>query len=165
MLGLGTAALATPMLLTVAHDAAQEIGPRRAAAPDWLPTGRGSTPEFHGSIGSATLCRLARSLRLGTTQRRHTRGVAGVDFTRDGTAAVTAQDDGLVRFWERRRWTAGSHHRHDGRGATLRIRCSVIHALSRRETDAAAGFAFDPVRQRIVESRMGPRLEDEPAEA
>ena len=32
--------------------------------------------------------------------RRHARELAGIDFTRDGTAAVTAQDDGLVRFWD-----------------------------------------------------------------
>ncbi len=38
-------------------------------------------------------------MRLGTIQRRHTTRVVGVTFTRDGNSALTAQADGLVRFW------------------------------------------------------------------
>ena len=40
------------------------------------------------------------SVRLGTTRRRHSTALAGLDFTRDGAAVVTAQDNGLVHFWD-----------------------------------------------------------------
>ncbi len=89
-------------------------------------------------------------LRLGTTRRRHPTGLAGLEFTPDGTAAITAQDNGIVHFWD-----AGS-----GRemrtldmmeGATAEDKVLRAFALSHDGgLMAAVGFAFDSSRQRVI---------------
>ena len=89
-------------------------------------------------------------MRLGTTQRRHTKGVAGIDFTRDGTAAVTAQTDGLVRFWDP---ASGRLVRTIDvlAGAPTQDKLLRDFAISPDgKLMAAAGFVFDPVRRRMV---------------
>ena len=100
VLGLGTAALATTLTLSGELARLKNFG----AAPVAI---RGPVADQPPRVLQSM--RLDRSgdplpprasLRLGTTRRRHARGLAGIDFTRDGTAAVTAQDDGLVRFWD-----------------------------------------------------------------
>ena len=101
VLGLGAAALATPMLLPVAIPSP----PRNLGGGPPVAAGRSPTQPV------STVDPAARSLRRPIAsgaahaaghdhRRRHTTGVAGIDFTRDGTAAVTAQNDGLVRFWD-----------------------------------------------------------------
>src|SRR5262249_34270263 len=91
-------------------------------------------------------------LRLGTTQRRHTRGGVGLAFMPDGSAAVTAQQDGLVRFF-------GTDNGRQLRAIDLigstpsRDRSLKSFALSPEGTHmAGAGFAFDPARRLVIQS-------------
>jgi RNA polymerase sigma factor (sigma-70 family) len=140
----GAAALATPMLMP-----AKPAPPRNLAGEP-----AASLPRL-----DATALRLDRAgdplpsraaMRLGTTQRRHTKGVAGIDFTRDGTAAVTAQTDGLVRFWDP---ASGRLVRTIDvlAGAPTQDKLLRGFAISPDgELMAAAGFVFDPVRRRVV---------------
>ena len=89
-------------------------------------------------------------MRLGTTQRRHTQGVAGIDFTRDGTAAVTAQATALSGSGTPTAdgWSAPSTCWPAPR---LRISCSGISpSAPDGQLMAAAGFVFDPARRRMV---------------
>ena len=99
---------------------------------------------------AAIHCPRARDCASGTTQRRHSSGVVGIDFTRDGRAAVTAQSDGLVRFW-------------DPESGRLVKSIDVLAGTPTQDKllrdfaiapdgnlIAAAGFVFDPARQRIV---------------
>ena len=144
VLALGAAAIATPMLLPVASAPIRNFAGGRDIGLPRLDD-RATRLERIGD----PLPPRAR-LRLGTTQRRHTRGVAGIDFTRNGAAAVTAQSDGLVRFWDPA----------SGRliksidvlaGAPTQdklIRDFVIAPDG--ELMAAVGFVLDPIRRRIV---------------
>ena len=150
VLGLGTAALATTLTLSGELAALKNFGGRPDAA-------RGRVAEQArpdnlarrlDRFGDALPPRV--SLRLGTTRRRHARAVAGIDFTRDGAAAVTAQDDGLVRFWD-----AGSGR--EIRTVDMMAGAGTPDKLLRHfalspdgNLMAAAGFAFDTARKRIV---------------
>jgi RNA polymerase sigma factor (sigma-70 family) len=161
-LALGTGVIATPILLPITSTLPRNLGGGRAV-------GRPRVDDTTQRLDRAgdPLPPRAR-MRLGTTQRRHTKGVAGIDFTRDGTAAVTAQSDGLVRIWD---------------GASGRL-VRTIEILAEAPTQdkllrdfaispdgklmAAAGFVFDPVRRRMVHrvwiwdfEREQPRLEIE----
>jgi RNA polymerase sigma factor (sigma-70 family) len=143
-LALGAAALATPIFLPATPAPLGNLAGGRAVAP----------PRVNES---ATL--LARAddplpprarMRLGTTQRRHTRGVAGIDFTRDGKAAVTAQSDGLVRFWDPERGRLVKSIDVLGGDPSQDKLLRDLAISPDGELMAAAGFVFDPVRRRIV---------------
>ena len=78
------------------------------------------------------------------------RGSPGLDFTRDGTAAVTAQDDGLVRFWDA---VSGREVRTVDMMADAATQDKLLRHFTLSPDGnlmAAAGFAFDPARKRIV---------------
>ena len=149
-LGLGTAVLATTLTLSGELAALKNFGGRPIAA-------RGPLADQARPDNAAR--RLDRfgdplppraSLRLGTTRRRHASGIAGIGFTRDGTAAVTAQDDGLVRFWDAK---SGLEIRTVDmmEGADTADKLVRHFALSPDgNLMAAAGFAFDTARKRIV---------------
>ena len=144
VLALGAAAIATPMLLPVAPAQIRNLAGGRAVRPPRLED-RATRLE---RIGEPLLPR-AR-MRLGTTQRRHTKGVAGIDFTRDGAAAVTAQSDGLVRFWdsESGRLVKSIDVLAGAPTQDKLLRDFVIAPDGKLM--AAAGFVLDPVRRRIV---------------
>jgi WD40 repeat protein len=145
LLGLGAAALATPMLITHVPALPGNHGGRTAAADlSRLNVGTPRLDRFGDPLPPRAI------MRLGTTQRRHTRRVAGLDFTPDGKTVLTAQDDGLVRFWN------------PENGRQVRSIDMMASATSRDKSlrdfavspdgklMAAAGFALDPVRRRIM---------------
>jgi len=99
-LGLGTAAVATSMLLMngparEAHVAAGPLAIARRAADLPRPI---AGPLQLDRFGDPLPARVG--LRLGTTKRRHPTEVVGVDFLPDGKAVVSAQADGIVHFWD-----------------------------------------------------------------
>ena len=70
-------------------------------------------------------------MRFGTIQRRHTARVVGVSFTRDRNSALTAQADGLVRFWNVER---GSQERIiDVTAATPAVNKSIRQVATSRD--------------------------------
>src|SRR5262249_48734382 len=97
---------------------------------------------------------------------RHTKGVAGIGFTRDGSAAVAAQSDGLVRFWDA---TLGGLVRTNDVLAGVPTQDKLLRDFAISPDGklmAAAGFIFDPIRRRIVHrvwlwdlAQMQPRRE------
>jgi RNA polymerase sigma factor (sigma-70 family) len=150
VLGLGTAALATTLTLSGELTGLKNFGGRPVAVRG--PVANQPRPDnlarrldrFNAPLPPRA------SVRLGTTQRRHARELAGIDFTRDGAAAVTAQDDGLVRFWD-----AGSGR--EIRTVDMMAGAGTPDKLLRHfalspdgNLMAAAGFAFDPARKRVV---------------
>jgi RNA polymerase sigma factor (sigma-70 family) len=149
-LGVGTAALATTLTLSGELSRLTNFGGGPVA-------GRGSVAEKSrrdnlesrlDRFGDPLPARV--SLRLGTTRRRHATGLAGLDFTRDGTAAVTAQDDGLVRFWDA---VSGREVRTVDMMADAATRDKLLRHFSLSPDGslmAAVGFAFDPTKKRIV---------------
>ena len=150
VLGLGTAALATTLTLSGELTGLKNFGGRPVAVRG--PVANQPRPDNLARrldrFGDALPSRV--SLRLGTTRRRHARAVAGIDFTRDGTAAVTAQDDGLVRFWD-------AVNGREIRTVDMMAGAATPDKLLRDFTlspdsnlMAAAGFAFDAARKRIV---------------
>jgi RNA polymerase sigma factor (sigma-70 family) len=148
-LGLGAAALATPMLLpgVPAHRdlvMGRFAGVNRVARGPGLDASTALIDRFGDPLPTGA------HMRLGTIQRRHTRRVAGIDFTRDGRAAVTAQVDGLVRFWDP---DNGRQLRTIDVMADAPTNDKSLRALAMSadgELLAAAGFALDPARRRIV---------------
>jgi len=151
LLGLGAAAVATPMLVPGEPARQRNQGGGPVAAGGGAAGWPGPDPQARrlDRFGDQLPPRVL--MRLGTTQRRHTRGVVGVDFTPDGTAAVSAQDDGLVRFWDSE----------NGRqirtidvmaGAPTRDKSLRNFAISPDGGIlAAAGFAIDPARRLMVQ--------------
>ena len=100
VLGLGTAAIATPMLLpgSPAHEANAGAGSLavKGHSADVLSTAaRASRLDRFGDPLPPRV-----RLRLGTTKRRHPAEVVGVDFIPDGKAVVSARADGFVHFWD-----------------------------------------------------------------
>ena len=153
---LGAAALAAPLTRPGELARLRNLVSRPVAAPA---PALALTPVADQRRGAATAGRLDRSgdplpsgalVRLGTTRRRHPTGLAGLDFTRDGTAAVTAQDNGLVHFWD----TAnGREIRTLDMLERATVEDKVLRAFALSPDGrlmAAAGFAFEPARQRIV---------------
>jgi RNA polymerase sigma factor (sigma-70 family) len=150
VLGLGTAALATTLTLSGDLAGLKNLGGRPIAA-------RGPVVDEARTANAARrLDRFADPLppraliRLGTTQRRHDSGLAGIGFMGDGTAAVTAQDNGVVRFWDVK---SGREIRTVDMmaGADTPDKLVRHFALSPDgNLMAAAGFAFDATRKRIV---------------
>jgi RNA polymerase sigma factor (sigma-70 family) len=89
-------------------------------------------------------------VRLGTTLRRHATALAGLDFTRGGTAAVTAQDNGLVHFWDA---ASGRELRTLDMTERATVEDKLLRAFALSPDGrlmAGAGFAFEPARQRVV---------------
>ncbi len=150
VLGLGTAALATTLTLSGELARLKNFGglPVAARGPVADPPRRDKPVRRLDRFGDPLPPRA--SLRLGTTRRRHATGLAGLDFTRDGTAAVTAQDDGLVRFWDAK---SGREIRTVDMMADAVTQDKLLRRFAispERNLMAAAGFAFDPARKRIV---------------
>ncbi len=92
-------------------------------------------------------------MRLGTTHRRHTRSLAGVGFTQAGTAAVTAQVDGVVRLWspdtgqELRAFNLMGDDARQGHDRSLRD----VAISPEGDVLAGVGFALDPAKRRVVQ--------------
>jgi RNA polymerase sigma factor (sigma-70 family) len=149
LLGLGAAALAAPLLGGRGPSAA----PNRAGRPP------AAARAAHRPEPDSRALRVDRygdplpwpaELRLGTTQRRHTTGVIGVGFSADGGAAVSAQQDGLVRYFDIK---SGKQVRTIDLMATHATRDKSLRsfALSRDGSLlAGAGFAFDPARRLLA---------------
>jgi RNA polymerase sigma factor (sigma-70 family) len=150
LLGIGAAALATPMLLPSAPAPPGDKGGGRAnAAARAIGRPRLDASARLDQSGDPLPPRAV--MRLGTIQRRHTRAVAGIDFTRNGRAAVTVQTDGLVRFWDA---DSGRQLRAFDVMTDASTRDKLLRASSISADGAlmaAAGFALDPVRRRVVQ--------------
>ena len=150
VLGLGTALLATTLTLSGELARLKNLGggPGEARAPVTTQPRLDNLARRIDRFGDPLPPQA--KLRLGTTRRRHATGLAGLDFTRDGTTAVTAQDDGLVRFWNA---LSGREVRTIDMMADAATQDKLLRhfALSPDGTlMAAAGFAFDPARNRII---------------
>jgi RNA polymerase sigma factor (sigma-70 family) len=150
VLGLGTAALATTLTFSGELVRLKNFGGRRVAASGPV----AEQPRLDNlarrvdRFGDPLPARV--SLRLGTTHRRHTTGLAGLGFTRDGTAAVTAQDDGVVRFWDS---VSGREVRTVDMMADSATQDKLLRHFELSPDGnlmAAAGFTFDPAKNRIV---------------
>ncbi len=90
-------------------------------------------------------------MRLGTIQRRHTARVVGVAFTRDRNSALSAQADGLVRFWN---VESGRQDRIiDVTASTPEVNKSIRQVATSRDGRylAAAGFVRDDPAGRAVD--------------
>ena len=153
---LGAAALAAPLTRPGELARLRNLVSRPAMAPVPAPALALAADRGRGELPAGRLDRSGDPLpsgalvRLGTTQRRHPTGLAGVDFSRDGTAAVTAQDNGIVHFWDA---ASGRELRtlDITDGATVEDKALRAFALSPDGgLMAAAGFAFDPASQRVV---------------
>ena len=162
VLGLATAALATTLTVSGELARLKNFGGRRVAA-------LGPVAE------QPRLENLARRLdrfgdplpshaplRLGTTHRRHTTGLAGLDFTRDGTAAVhTAQDDGLDAAFGI--VASGREVRTVDMMADAATQDKLLRHFELSPDGnlmAAAGFAYDPAKKRIVHRVLDPGFEN-----
>jgi RNA polymerase sigma factor (sigma-70 family) len=95
LFGIGASAIATQALSppwqawqNIANTKAKVTGGRNAIQ-------RGPRLDRFGDVLPPDI-----KTRLGTTQRRHTARVVGVAFSDEDNTAVTAQADGLVRFWD-----------------------------------------------------------------
>ncbi len=96
MLGVGATAVATQVLGFARPGWLGNPGVRVAVSADRLkPAPRAPRIDRFGDTLPSRV-----QARLGTTRRRHTARVVGVGFSPAGKAAVTAQADGLVRFWD-----------------------------------------------------------------
>jgi RNA polymerase sigma factor (sigma-70 family) len=140
LLAIGTAAMAMPFFRptapTLAHNRA---GDRRVFSVAATALDANGDPLPAGAL-----------LRLGTTRRRHSRAVAGIAFAPDGAAAVTAQDDGVVRFWDRGSGKVVSTIDMLAGAATHDKRVRDFAVSADGTLMAAAGFALDPVSRRVV---------------
>jgi RNA polymerase sigma factor (sigma-70 family) len=150
VLALGAAAIGTPIVLLRAPSLTRDrAGPRNPAerAISRVPTAdlAPRLDRFGDPLPPRAL------MRLGTTQRRHPREIAGIGFTRDGTAAISAQDDGTVRFWstESGRPIGTINLLADAPTTDQLVRDFAISRDGRLM--AAAGFAFDPARRRMAQ--------------
>jgi RNA polymerase sigma factor (sigma-70 family) len=94
LFGIGASAIATQILGPARPD--QQINANRQALAAGTRKTEPRTPRLD-RFGDPLAPEIMT--RLGTTQRRHTARVVGVASGHDG-AAVTAQADGLVRFWD-----------------------------------------------------------------
>jgi RNA polymerase sigma factor (sigma-70 family) len=150
LLGLGAVALATPLTLPghlarIRNGGGQPVAARGPVAGPALSDRLFRRLDRFGDPLPAHVL-----LRLGTTQRRHGRELAGIDFTRDGSAAVTAQDDGIVRFWDA---ASGREIRTVDMMASAGSQDKLVRQFALSPDGnlmAAAGFAFDAARQRVV---------------
>jgi RNA polymerase sigma factor (sigma-70 family) len=100
VLGIGTAAIATPILRSMSQApkldvAAGPLAIARHHADLPRPIADSSRVDRYGDPLPPRV-----RLRLGTTKRRHQTEVVGADFMPDGKAVVSAQADGFVRFWD-----------------------------------------------------------------
>jgi RNA polymerase sigma factor (sigma-70 family) len=149
-LGIGAAAalaLAAPLL----RPAGPGVGAAaRAPRPAPNPALQPSVPvRGHDRYGDPLPPRTV--MRLGTIQRRHTRGVVNVGFTPDGAAALSAQADGLIRFFDP---ASGRQMRTVDllASAPSPDRSLKSFAISPDGTCmAGAGFAFDPATRLLVQ--------------
>jgi RNA polymerase sigma factor (sigma-70 family) len=152
VLGIAAAAIAAPVLMpgdlpAPGNPAGRPIAKRSPAAAQVSPAP--PTPRFDG-FGDPLPA--GAPIRLGTIQRRHTNGVVGINFARDGRTAVSVQRDGLARFW----------NTETGRQiATLDLMADVVDpdrsikscSLSPDGRHlAAAGFAFDLAPRRVFQA-------------
>jgi RNA polymerase sigma factor (sigma-70 family) len=145
LLAVGAAAAVTfarPIFMSAGRPAAvRERGIVRVQKPDRAAV---QTDLYGDSLPPRVL------MRLGTTRRRHTRAVVKVDFTRAGDA-VSAQADGLVRFFNSRSGrqitaadllsSAGSDDRS--------LKCFAVSPDGRLL--AGGGFSLDPERRLLLQ--------------
>jgi RNA polymerase sigma factor (sigma-70 family) len=149
-LSLGAAALATPLTRPGELARLRNWAGRPAVAP--APAADLSRPDLVARQldRSGDPLPSGALVRLGTTRRRHSTGLAGLDFTRDGAAVVTAQDNGLVHFWDA---VSGREIRTIDMLESARVQDKLLRDFALSPDGslmAAAGFAFDPELRRII---------------
>jgi RNA polymerase sigma factor (sigma-70 family) len=143
IVGLGAAAVAAPILLpgTSMSRPPPPALPRLATA-----VRQGPLLDRYG-----TPLPPRAQMRLGTTLRRHTAWVMGFAFTPDG-GAVSAQQDGLVRFFD---VASGQHVRTIDLLGTVLTPDKSLKSFAISPDGAllaGAGFAFDASGQQLVHS-------------
>jgi RNA polymerase sigma factor (sigma-70 family) len=95
VLGIGATAIATQVLGFARPAGPRNPGTRALPSADAKPEPRAPRLDRFGDPLPAKAI-----ARLGTIERRHTARVVGVNFSSRDKSAVTAQSDGLVRFWD-----------------------------------------------------------------
>lgn len=152
-LALGAAALAAPFTRSGDMVRLGAFGNRPVAGPAAVNAHprRPGVPANGGRLDRSGDPLPPRALqRLGTTRRRHSTALAGLDFSRDGRSVVTAQDNGLVHVWDA---VSGRELNTldvmaDAPALDKLLRGFALSPDGR--LIAAAGFAFDQARQQII---------------
>jgi RNA polymerase sigma factor (sigma-70 family) len=150
VMGTAAAAIATPMLISG--------GPAPPERPV-RPTAARGVPAVARPAPHSPAPRVDRygdplpdraQVRLGTIQRRHDKRVVGVEFARDGIA-ISMQADGLARWWDIK--TGQQVGALEVMGEADPDRAITGLSISPDGSIlAAAGFAFEPARQRVSHS-------------
>jgi RNA polymerase sigma factor (sigma-70 family) len=151
LVGMGAVAVATPMIMPGGPARGRDLGGGPGLAGKPAPDRPTLDPLAMRLDRSGDPLPPGVRMRLGTTQRRHAKGAVGIDFTRDGKTAVSAQPDGLVRFWDN---ATGREVRTVDMLAGAPMLDPSVRSFAISPDGglmAAAGFGFDPERRLMIQ--------------